>query len=394
MRVLITDSDSRQSLAATRSLGRAGHAVINASERHPSIAGSSKYSRGHIACPDVLVKPDDFLRAIVAATSAHSIDVLLPMTEVSTLLLARHRHDLPRSCSLPFAGAEALAAASDKTAVIAMAREMDVPVPNSVACSSREEARAAISALPFPVVLKPARSRVRTASGWISNRVEYAHDRDELQARIDGLSDAAFPLLLQERISGRGIGFFACYDRGSIVASFAHRRIREKPATGGVSVLCESIPVPERAREYGCRLLDRLSWHGVAMVEFKEDTRDGTLKLMEINARFWGSLQLAIHAGVDFPGILVDLPGRSSRRPEPAYRYGVRSRWLLGDVDSLIGLLRAPRSRHPSDVPARSRWRAMGEFLTSGWIDIDYDLMALNDPKPGLLELRRWLTQS
>ena len=37
------------------------------------------------------------------------------------------------------------------------------------------------------------------------------------------------------------------------------------------------------------------------MVEFKHDERDGVPKLMEINGRFWGSLQLAIDAGVDFP---------------------------------------------------------------------------------------------
>ena len=40
------------------------------------------------------------------------------------------------------------------------------------------------------------------------------------------------------------------------------------------------------------------------MVEFKLDARDGVAKLMEINGRFWGSLQLAVDAGVDFPAIL------------------------------------------------------------------------------------------
>ncbi|MCK7577967.1 MAG: ATP-grasp domain-containing protein [Chromatiales bacterium] len=52
------------------------------------------------------------------------------------------------------------------------------------------------------------------------------------------------------------------------------------------------------------KLLDAVSWHGVAMVEFRV-TLEGKPYLMEINTRFWGSLQLAIDAGVDFPYWLI-----------------------------------------------------------------------------------------
>jgi len=34
---------------------------------------------------------------------------------------------------------------------------------------------------------------------------------------------------------------------------------------------------------------ESLDWHGVAMVEFWIDSRDGKPKLMEINPRFWGT---------------------------------------------------------------------------------------------------------
>ena len=45
-RILITDSDNRSALAATRSLGRAGYQVFTAGEAHPSLASASKYSSG------------------------------------------------------------------------------------------------------------------------------------------------------------------------------------------------------------------------------------------------------------------------------------------------------------------------------------------------------------
>jgi predicted ATP-grasp superfamily ATP-dependent carboligase len=77
-----------------------------------------------------------------------------------------------------------------------------------------------------------------------------------------------------------------------------HRRIREYPITGGASTAAESFYDPA-LRDLRLTLLRALNWHGVAMVEFKKDQRDGTHKL--INAKFWGSLDLAIAAGVDFP---------------------------------------------------------------------------------------------
>ena len=180
---------------------------------------------------------------------------------------------------------------------------------------------------------------------------------------LTGLPPAAYPVLLQERIEGPGRGLFACFDRGQPVAFFAHRRLREKPPSGGVSVLCESTTLDPIAVDYGTRLLSRLGWHGVAMVEFKQDNRDGSLRLMEINARFWGSLQLAIDAGVNFPCILADIAAGKPPTGPMQYRVGVRTRWLAGDcrrtdhaANAIEALARpaAVASRPPGDAGAIS----------------------------------------
>ena len=114
------------------------------------------------------------------------------------------------------------------------------------------------------------------------------------------------PFLVQAYVSGKGQGLFALYDRGKPVAFFAHKRLREKPPSGGVSVLSESVKVPPNLYYMGRRILDPVQWHGVAMVEFKV-ADNGIPYLMEVNARFWGSLQLAIDAGIDFPWLLYPL---------------------------------------------------------------------------------------
>jgi predicted ATP-grasp superfamily ATP-dependent carboligase len=107
-----------------------------------------------------------------------------------------------------------------------------------------------------------------------------------------------------------------------------YRRLREYPASGGPSTLRESIRYPA-LQETAERLLSALGWIGVAMVEFKVDSRDGRPKLLEVNPRFWGSLHHAIVCGVDFPFLVcrLALDGDVARASE--YRVGVRSRSVL-----------------------------------------------------------------
>ena len=97
------------------------------------------------------------------------------------------------------------------------------------------------------------------------------------------------------------------------------------------------------------RMLGPIGWHGVAMMEYKQDRRTGEFVLMEVNGRFWGSLQLAVDAGVDFPFLACQLARGVPPEAPRAVRLGVKNRWLLGDLDHL--LLRLVRSAEALDLP-------------------------------------------
>ena len=390
MRILITDSDIRSALAAVRALGRRGHEVFVAGERHPSLASVSRYCAAFERYPSPTNDPQGFLNAILKAVTARNIDVVIPMAEVSTLLLTTHQDQLPPNVILPFPAAAAVAAAADKSQVLRIASELGVPIPATIVCNNAAEALAQVERIGFPVVMKATRSRVWSGTQWLSTSVRYAPDRSSFETHIAQISPLIYPLLLQERIQGPGVGVFLCHDDSGMVASFAHRRIREKPPSGGVSVLSESTLPDPTALEHANRLLHALQWRGVAMVEFKRDSRDGSLKLMEINGRFWGSLQLAIDAGVDFPGLLVEIA--QGRRPAaPQYRVGVRTRWLLGDLDALLAILL--RSRSFLNLPAThpGKLRSALSFLNFWPGRTRLELERLSDPRPALLEMKRWL---
>lgn len=383
LRVLVLDGDTRAALAVTRSLGRLGHHLLVGSSRGKSLARASRYCAEAVVYPDPATASAAFLDALVGVVESRAVDVLVAVSDVTTFLVAEHRHRF--SCRLPLADWPAIERAADKVSLIETARRLGIPVPEGTVLRSRDGLDE--GGVRFPVVVKPWRSRVCTAEGWRALSVSHAGNLDELIGDLRARPDCAFPLLLQERIEGPGIGVFACFDSGRPVALFSHRRLRECPPWGGVSVLCESIPVDSRAGDHATRLLAELGWQGPAMVEFKQDQRDGELKLMEVNGRFWGSLQLATDAGIDFPAITIQTLEHGPFPPQPPYRVGIRSRWLWGDVDALLLTLR--HSRRPGWSPSVPRpAAALRDFLKFWGPALYYDNPKWDDPWPWLEETR------
>jgi hypothetical protein len=137
-------------------------------------------------------------------------------------------------------------------------------------------------------------------------------------------------------------------------------------------------------------LLRSLDWSGVAMVEFKQDASTGDPVLMEINGRFWGSLQLAVDAGVDFPALLLACATGSVPDPVTAYAVGVRSRWWWGEVDHLLArLTHSPQALHlPPGAP--NRRQVVKGFLTDLLRGRD-QVFRLLDPAPAWRETADWL---
>jgi predicted ATP-grasp superfamily ATP-dependent carboligase len=129
---------------------------------------------------------------------------------------------------------------------------------------------------------------------------------------------------------------------GRLLAAFCHRRLREYPVSGGPSTLAVSVRDP-RLVELGTALLRALDWVGVAMVEFKQDGR-GEYRLMEVNPRLWGSLPLAIAAGVNVPYAWYRLAAGLPVEPALTWREGVRMRFLFQDLLAARDLVRSGRA--------------------------------------------------
>ena len=65
------------------------------------------------------------------------------------------------------------------------------------------------------------------------------------------------------------------------------------------------------------------------MMEYRWEPGTDRFHFIEMNGRFWGSLHLALFAGVDFPALLVDAMLDRPAPPVRAFPLGLRCRYTV-----------------------------------------------------------------
>ena len=366
IKVFVTDGYWRKTLAAVRALGGMGIRVTAGESTYLAPALFSRYCHTRVRTPSPVLQPSRYVAFLEHYLSQRPHHVLMPMEEETLLLLARNRERFEGKTRLPVADLHCLLFARDKLNVLRHAEALGIPIPRTFEIDNPEKAKLLSKDLPYPLVIKP-----RVGSG--SAGVHYVAGPDQLPPALERVLRSGQTPFVQERLpaEGPGIGASFLLDQDHQVrASFLHQRLREYPVCGGPSTLRRSV-IHDQARRDGARLLQSLRFVGVAMAEFKIDTRDGYAKLLEVNPRFWGSLALAIHAGVNFPYLLTLMALDCDFAPVVTYRLGQLCRWFLpGDI---LHFLKNPARCHlkPSFFQFRRPY-------------LSYDIIDLDDPMPML----------
>jgi len=257
MRILLTDGDQRSTLAAVRALGRAGYEVYVAESSAGSLASRSRQCRGTVVYPSPYDNESGFVEALVGAATRLDLHLVLPMTDITSAVLAERRDAFAPQVRVAVPDADTFWRASDKNALHRLADQLGVPTPTTQYVDRGELPD--MSGIPVPCVIKPARSRVRTESGWVKTAVLRADSADEAAALLNGRPELRYGCMIQRVVEGDGVGLFALCDRGEPRLLFAHRRLREKPPWGGVSVLREAVAIDPRI---AVRVSSVIRWAG------------------------------------------------------------------------------------------------------------------------------------
>lgn len=325
--------------------------------------------------PDPALDSEGFLQKLAAAAKRLSVVAVLPSMETHFLALAGRKADFP-GIALGTPSREGVRLATDKDLLPELAEAAGLRTPLTAKVVHGDGT--AVAKFGFPTIVKPLRSRSQNPDGTVSAySARYVRTEREAEEALKALPGGEG--LVQPHIPGQLTSVSGISWEGELVCAMHQLSVRIWPGLAGVSSYAETIPPnPELERGVGC-LLQAIGWSGLFQVQFIRTLR-GDHYLIDLNPRIYGSLTLAIAAGLNLPGIWVNL--LLGRRPEVGgYRVGVRFRHEEKDMRALAQML----------VDGRSRQAVRGLLPQRG---TTHAVFSLRDPMPLLTsaaKLSRWL---
>ncbi len=203
-------------------------------------------------------------------------------------------------------------------------------------------------------------------------------DHDELIQTGTSLIGKQIEYIVQEIIPGPDTSHYKYCSytsrEGHTLLEFTLRKIRQYPIRFGVGAIVESIRYQELVNT-GRRFFSSIGYRGVGSAEFKYDHRDGILKLIELNPRYWQQNSLPTACGMNFP--LTNYLELTGHRPQAINDFTEGIKWInrYNDFNSFISYLKT------GEITFRS-WR---RSLRGKKVYSDF---AWDDPGPFFYELR------
>lgn len=327
-KILIPESLGKQIRAGARALTQEGDTCDLAWEK---FSAKSRYFRSYYKIASSLHDDAGYVRDIVRLWKTHDYDLIMPFGNTSCFAVSKHGEYLVKNGVNHMApDFETFKTAHDKFKMTEFCEKNGIGVPRVFSTYDSNDVREIANHVQYPVVIK-AKSGVGVFTG-----LRYANNKNELIQGYEDISaqtadTGAFNYdqpLIQEFIPGIIHDVCSLTARGAVVALLTQIRQIMYPIYGGVGAVNLTTDNPELGN-VARHLLESLSWHGPAQIEFKYDSRDKKYKLIELNPKLWGTLDLSIRAGINFPGLIRDYLLGKRITPQFSYKKDIRYVFLL-----------------------------------------------------------------
>ncbi len=331
---LVTDGDARAAVAGIRALGQAGLRSLVVASR-PQAAGLwSRHTTARALGPSS--QSPGVIERLAELADRYGPLVIHPAQEETLGPLIDGGDRLPPGAILPYAGPEALKLLRDKSRLAGLAEGAGLAALATLATGSAGAVAAARPAAPCAV-----KSTGRGRGIHVTRLI----DSDEELAALLASLPPDEEIIVQERSLGPLIGLSLVLDReGRVVAEFQQVASRLWPVGAGGSSAAMSVAPDRELIERAAQLLTNAGHWGLAQLQFLATARGPAL--IDVNARYYGSMPLATAAGVNLAAAWQAVAlGEHLAGPAP-YKVGVTYRW--GEAD----LLRALKGRSRADLRA------------------------------------------
>jgi predicted ATP-grasp superfamily ATP-dependent carboligase len=327
VRALIVESgQTRGALAAARALGRDGWIVGVGTPDGRGLAAASRWTSHRHLVPSPERDLSGFIAAVGTAARERGYEVVFGAGDAEVLALSLRRGEL--TAAVPYAEHERVVAALDKLELARAADAAGLRVPRTAEASAGELERWT------PPLLVKARLHAPVLGATGPARLEpgIAADREDAEGRIARIREAGGAPVLQELVHGRLLACSAVADgEREIVAAVAQIAERTWPPDVGISARARTAVLEPELADGVRRLLVELGWFGLAQLQFILPD-GGEPQLIDLNPRFYGSLELAVASGPNLPAIWARLATARESPPAAPPAVGLRYQWLEGDL--------------------------------------------------------------
>lgn len=334
--VLLAADDHYSVLATVRGLRVAGYVPYLATHKPGTYAARSWATAGTVLVPDPTSDREGFLHELAAAAARFSVVAVLPTSEISFLALASSEIDFGGiALGVPTReSVEQVTENKDLLAELAAAAGLRTPPTKKV---TRHDDSKSIGAFGFPAVIKPKPlyRRILDLDDTLSSPARYVCSAEQAEQALEDFPGGEG--IVQPYVNGQLTSVSGVSWEGELVCAVHQASIRIWPVPAGVSSYAETV-LPDAELEQGvAHLLRIIGWSGIFQVQFIR-TPHGERYMIDLNPRVYGSLGLAVAAGLNLPEIWVDL--LLGRQPKVGnYRVGTRYRQEEKDVRALAQML-------------------------------------------------------
>lgn len=362
-------------LAVGRSLGRKGIQVFGF-EKKNDIGFYSRYINAKI-CPDPLNSENNFIRYLIEFGKNQASKPVIFITGDNFLLtVSKYRKELSRYFLLNLPKNSLIESISDKFSQYHLARNAGIDVPATYHFEDQIEIEKVREKLKFPMILK-AREVNKWRNLFGGKKAIKVNTYEDLLNEFKILSEKKLAIICQEIIEGPDTNHFkycACFFEGKEIAAFTLQKIRQFPIHYGIGSVVQSIENKE-LMEVGKKFFTKINYSGIGSAEFKMDQKDGKLKLIELNPRYWQQNGLSTACGINFPYIDYLLQTGNIILPIKSFKKGIKWVNIYSDFSSFIDY------RKENNLTLLKWFESLkGKKV---WSDFAWD-----DPLPGFYQIR------
>jgi predicted ATP-grasp superfamily ATP-dependent carboligase len=288
-----------------------------------NVTSFSKYVKHRYVYPRPDAEPENFINYLLDLVQREKYDLILPVRDKTTEIISQHKDLLLDYTNLLIADYSIIQKFMDKGETIRLAKDMGVSIPDTY-FPEEESIEVIQHKVTYPVLVRPRRS-----SG--SRGIEYVKSKDDLIKAYHLVRSQYGEPIIQEYISHKGghYSLAALFDCNSNpISTHVYVETKQYPISGGPAVNAVSVKKPAWADDY-IRFLKDNNWVGPVHMDILYDINAEKPRLLEVNPRFWMSLNLSIQSGVDFPYLLYQLTTGQKVTSVLEYQSGMKYRWML-----------------------------------------------------------------